>query len=473
MRKIYLLPVLLFLFISPSIFSQLRYDDGPIIVGNNFVTVGTWGRNNITFSFQNGTNDIAGSDEHNAVRQAFQLWADYANLNFTEVTSNADIAISWASWDHGDGNAFDGTNGVLAHAFLPPPNGGSFAGDMHFDDDETWTMAEQAWWAQPIDLVTVAAHEIGHALGLGHSNVTCALMNPFYTGSHRYLAPDDIAGIRSIYGNRAMVRSNNASCAGGTHFINNVPTGASVAWQSSNTAIATVTNNNNQGIVSWTGGQVGTVTITATLTLPCGLTITESFNRHYGTPFPVLGFSVYQQLCGTWLEWWLDPVPWTEGATYNWTFYPAGGTTPLTSTQTVAGPAYASLYVEGNPSTAWDIKIEAQNACGSPPVITTTRVNPCGDCCGGGTTSRITTYPNPAKNEVIVSLKEASLNNLTTKQVDIRILDLVSGQVVKKWTMAIGQKTYRLNIANVKKGYYLVQVITGDFKESKLLLIDK
>ena len=120
------------LLITSSVFSQIKYDDGPIITNGNFVTVGTWGRNNITFSFQNGTNDIAGDDERNAVRQAFQIWADYGNLNFTEVTNNADIVILWGTGNHGDGFPFDGVNGVLAHAFFPPPNG-TFAGDIHFD----------------------------------------------------------------------------------------------------------------------------------------------------------------------------------------------------------------------------------------------------------------------------------------------------------------------------------------------------
>jgi hypothetical protein len=32
-----------------------------------------------------------------------------------------------------------GPEGVLAHTFYPaPPNPESIAGDMHFDDDETW-----------------------------------------------------------------------------------------------------------------------------------------------------------------------------------------------------------------------------------------------------------------------------------------------------------------------------------------------
>ncbi len=96
----------LVLIVTSPVFAQIKYDDGPIITSGNFVTVGTWGRNNITFSFQNGTNDIAADDERNAVRQAFQIWADYGNLNFTEVTSNGDIIILWGTGNHGDGFSF-------------------------------------------------------------------------------------------------------------------------------------------------------------------------------------------------------------------------------------------------------------------------------------------------------------------------------------------------------------------------------
>lgn len=41
------------------------------------------------------------------------------------------------SGEHGDVNAFDGENGVLAHAF--PPGSGS-GGDVHFDDEERWLL---------------------------------------------------------------------------------------------------------------------------------------------------------------------------------------------------------------------------------------------------------------------------------------------------------------------------------------------
>jgi len=51
------------------------------------------------------------------------------------------------------------------------------------------------------DLTTVAAHEFGHAAGLGHSGDQTALMWAYYTGPRNpdYLGQDDIAGITALY----------------------------------------------------------------------------------------------------------------------------------------------------------------------------------------------------------------------------------------------------------------------------------
>ena len=64
---------------------------------------------------------------------------------------------------------------VLAHAFFPygeydfgPGVNYDLAGDVHMDDDEEWTVGT----TRGINVGILFGHELGHALGLKHSNVT-------------------------------------------------------------------------------------------------------------------------------------------------------------------------------------------------------------------------------------------------------------------------------------------------------------
>ncbi|MCU5684725.1 matrilysin family metalloendoprotease [Bacillus wiedmannii] len=157
-----------------------------------------WNKNDLTYKFVNFTSDLTEEEIRSGIATAFGLWSQVTPLTFTEITSNnADILISFVTGDHGDGDPFDGAGNVLAHAYYPPPNGGEIAGDAHFDDSETWSMNLPP---SGFDLISVAAHEFGHSLGLDHSTVPGALMFSSYSGPQRALHEDDIAGIQSIYG---------------------------------------------------------------------------------------------------------------------------------------------------------------------------------------------------------------------------------------------------------------------------------
>ncbi|KAL9679687.1 hypothetical protein QQ045_017553 [Rhodiola kirilowii] len=82
-----------------------------------------------------------------------------SRFTFTYVTDHslAELQVGFYSGDHGDGNPFDGPQGVVAHAFQPT------SGRMHFDAAETWSVDPTP---DAIHLKTVVVHEIGHMLGL-------------------------------------------------------------------------------------------------------------------------------------------------------------------------------------------------------------------------------------------------------------------------------------------------------------------
>lgn len=56
-----------------------------------------WDCRYVSYIFLNGTNDIAGDEEHEAVRRAFASWSGETNLDFIEACNenDADIRIAW------------------------------------------------------------------------------------------------------------------------------------------------------------------------------------------------------------------------------------------------------------------------------------------------------------------------------------------------------------------------------------------
>jgi len=157
-----------------------------------------WTQREVTWKVIKFTSKLDKQDQLRTIRDSFQLWQDkISNVRFREVPpgsdSKVDIEISWTKAEHGDGNAFDGRGGTLAHAYFPV-----YGGDVHMDDAENWTLKSH----RGTDMYQTMVHELGHSLGLSHSKERSAIMAPFHKGyiPNMELDRDDILAIQELYG---------------------------------------------------------------------------------------------------------------------------------------------------------------------------------------------------------------------------------------------------------------------------------
>jgi Ca2+-binding RTX toxin-like protein len=136
-----------------------------------------WNKNNFTYSIAS----YYSAAEKEGIRDAFQQWADVTNITFTELSSGGDIPVVGPAHAGEQGRAF-------ASNQWSPTNGIYYITGTRIVIDYD----SGGFGTNPSDLgdyaLMTAIHEIGHALGLGHTgNYNAGQGNPTYANNAQWI----------------------------------------------------------------------------------------------------------------------------------------------------------------------------------------------------------------------------------------------------------------------------------------------
>lgn len=150
-----------------------------------------WSKKDIGYQFID-TRDFGSGMNQLKIEQSFanacDKWAPHCGLKFTKVQSNADLLVKW---------------GKLAKGIAGTTNSTGVPVDIVFNEERAWT--ESKFHPAYSDFLTTAMHELGHAIGLGHSDAEGAVMQPndpepnVDTLLFHDLGIDDAIGARVLY----------------------------------------------------------------------------------------------------------------------------------------------------------------------------------------------------------------------------------------------------------------------------------
>jgi hypothetical protein len=168
-----------------------------------------WTRPPVSYVVNPANLDLAQSAIAGAVRAGADAWA---------LQSHAAFNFSYAGPSTQTTTTYDGVNLVV---FRNASNGSAIATTYWWSNTSGILDADIVFWdagyrffagmsgcSGGFYIEDIAAHEFGHALGLGHSAVAGATMYPSVSTcstANRTLDGDDIAGVEALYPRRASL----------------------------------------------------------------------------------------------------------------------------------------------------------------------------------------------------------------------------------------------------------------------------
>jgi matrixin/type IX secretion system substrate protein/PKD domain-containing protein len=466
--KSLLLGIGLFIFIAPVALSQEGTPYGNCVTQDSRYILhdNSWGCRFLKYYFVNGTTDVL--NEQGAIKAAFSRWAAVTNIDFIETCNleEADIQIAWVTDYHGDDFPFDGPacllGADLAHAFFPPPAIDNTFKHLDFDDDEVWSLdgGPLNQWSfnqncdknRP-DLQTVAVHEIGHILGLQHSNVDNACMEQDYEDQRRALTPDDVNGAIAKYGIRENpIEGNEITCLStSSEFAVCHRDGLSYTWTVPWGLVITSGQGTSTVNVQKTTEGCGEGDITVTISTGCDeLTFKRKLNYCCNVPpTPYHSYIIYDQnnCCYNF------GVLFPNSLCYNKFHWRINGV-DYYSTQ-----PQLIVCLDPRITTYFHTGVSIINDCGESDTFWKYLIaQPFGSTnCPGRSSAEIELFPNPSHSEIHVDI--SSINNYKQNEYEVTIYDW-HGKM--KQNFRTTESSFNVDVSSYMFGLYYIQVKTAN-----------
>lgn len=256
------------------------------------------------------------------------------------------------------------------------------------------------------------------------------------------------------------ISGGNTVCgATGTFTLNGAPAGANIQWTSSNTSIATVSGTGATATVTRVGN--GVITLSAQVVGHCAPN-TASISLTVGT-YDLNYWSVYTNYCLGGSDWELgvqamSTMPYQPNLQYIWSSGGVDG--PPTTTN--------SYYTYMFPPSCITLTIRAVNACGSGATLNGTFCPPCGSF-------RIAATPNPAKDNLKLTIEQGTVNSKTAGKAEVANVNLYAfntQRLVKQWKLNAKNTSHQLDIRGLAKGHYILEVRVGAERQTTKIIIE-
>jgi len=174
-----------------------------------YTTYGKWGTLNVSFYVNPANSDVSQNAAISALQGAMEVWNTQSGTPFRFLYAGQ-VGDTTTGYDKKNVILFrkDSNGSALASTYSWASNGYLVDSDVVYWDGGFKFFTGSSGCSSGAYIEDIGAHELGHALGLQHSDLSEATMYPSYktcSQTQRTLASDDIAGAKKLYGSSSGI----------------------------------------------------------------------------------------------------------------------------------------------------------------------------------------------------------------------------------------------------------------------------